>query len=202
VKTATLDAGGMSSMLDYRGVEKQLGRIPGVKQVTASIASNSATVEYDENVTNVAALKDKIEECGFHCAGRILPMHLCEPHSDHSATPAKQAGYEHHAHPMQAPAGKHAPMPMSHDMPYRDISWMQSRTALFRIGYTSHIASYTDRSLDNFGWAEHPADLAEIASPLAERRKSIVAPLESTVRQVFWIVSNGLKDIFWHKITG
>ena len=74
MKTATLDAGGMSSMLDYRGVEKQLGRIPGVKQVTASIASNSATVEYDENVTNVAALKDKIEECGFHCAGRILPM--------------------------------------------------------------------------------------------------------------------------------
>jgi hypothetical protein len=49
-------------------------------------------------------------------------------------------------------------------MPYRDISGMQSRTALFRIGYTSHIASYTDRSLDNFGWAEHPADLAEIAS--------------------------------------
>jgi hypothetical protein len=49
-------------------------------------------------------------------------------------------------------------------MPYRDISWMQSRTALFRIGYTSHIASYTDRSLDNFGWAEHPADLAKIAS--------------------------------------
>jgi Cu2+-exporting ATPase len=102
MKTATLDAGGMSSMLDYRGVEKQLGRIPGVKQVTASIASNSATVEYDENVTNVAALKDKIEECGFHCAGRILPMHLCEPHSDHSAAPAKQAGHEHHAHPMQA----------------------------------------------------------------------------------------------------
>jgi hypothetical protein len=29
---------------------------------------------------------------------------------------------------------------------------------------TSHIASYTDRGLDNFGWAEHPADLAEIAS--------------------------------------
>jgi hypothetical protein len=41
---------------------------------------------------------------------------------------------------------------------------MQSRTALFRIGYTSHIASYTDRSLDNFGWAEHPADLAKIRS--------------------------------------
>jgi len=128
MKTATLDVGGMSSMLDYRCVEKQLGRIPGVKQVTASIASNSATVEYDENVTNVAALKDKIQECGFHCAGGILPAHLCEPHSDHihgatpmaqgmsgtsakphSAAPAKQAGHEHHAHPMQAPAGKHAP---------------------------------------------------------------------------------------------
>jgi hypothetical protein len=39
---------------------------------------------------------------------------------------------------------------------------MQSRTALFRIGYTSHIAWYTDRGLDNFGWAEHPAKLFKV----------------------------------------
>jgi hypothetical protein len=74
-------------------------------------------------------------------------------------------------------------------MPYWDISWMQSRTTLFRIGYTSRVAWYRGRGLDNFGCAKHPADLAEIASRLAERRKSLVAPLESTARQVFWIVS-------------
>src|SRR6516165_4633992 len=78
MKTATLDAGGMLSMLDYQAVEKQLGRMPGVQRATASIASNSATVEYDETITSVAALKDKINECGFHCTGQIMPKHVCE----------------------------------------------------------------------------------------------------------------------------
>ena len=79
MKTATLDAGGMLSMLDYQAVEKQLGRMPGVQRATASIASNSATVEYNETITSVAALKDKINECGFHCTGQIMPKHVCEP---------------------------------------------------------------------------------------------------------------------------
>jgi hypothetical protein len=35
MKTATLDVGGMLSMLDYQAVEKQLGRIPGVQRATA-----------------------------------------------------------------------------------------------------------------------------------------------------------------------
>jgi TetR/AcrR family transcriptional repressor of nem operon len=64
---------------------------------------------------------------------------------------------------------------------------MQSRTALFRIGYTSHIASYTDRGLDNFGWAEHPADLAEIAPPQDARTKEF-EPRKAleTAMNVFW----------------
>ena len=80
MKTATLDVGGMLSILDYQAVEKQLGRIPGVRRATASSVSNSATVEYDDTVTSVAALKDKINECGFHCTGQIVPKHVCEPH--------------------------------------------------------------------------------------------------------------------------
>src|SRR6516165_3253587 len=79
MKTATLDVGGMLSLLDYQAVENQLGRIPGVQRATASVASNSATVEYDETVTSVAALKAKINECGFHCTGQIMPKHVCEP---------------------------------------------------------------------------------------------------------------------------
>ncbi|MBX9776509.1 MAG: heavy metal translocating P-type ATPase [Xanthobacteraceae bacterium] len=101
MKTATLDVGGMLSMLDYQGVEKQLGRIPGVRRATASTASSSATVEYDETVTNVAALKDKINECGFHCTGQVLPKHVCEPHPGHALAGVSAAA---------APA-----MPMSHD---------------------------------------------------------------------------------------
>ena len=125
MKAATLDVGGMLSALDYRGVERQLGRMPGVLRVTASIASNSVTVEYDETVTGVVALKDAIEQCGFHCTGQIMPRHVCEPHAAHagdapvaSARPTvskpsagHQASHPHaHAAPKSAPA-----MPMSHD---------------------------------------------------------------------------------------
>ncbi len=135
MKTATLDVGGMLSMLDYQGVEKQLGRLPGVHRAAASIASSSVTVEYDETVTGVAALKDKIEECGFHCTGQIMPNHVCEPHAGHAHDQGMHAGHaaaakpadtrpqapthEHHAHPAPARVGAGAAtsaMPMSHDM--------------------------------------------------------------------------------------
>jgi Cu2+-exporting ATPase len=104
VKTATLDVGGMLSMLDYRGVEKQLARMPGVHHAAASVASNSVTVDYDETVTTAAALKDRINECGYHCTGLIMPRHVCAPHAAHMP-PAKPA------------AGKApAPAAMPHEM--------------------------------------------------------------------------------------
>ena len=106
MRTATFDVGGMLSMLDYQGVEKQIGRMAGVRRVTASIASGSATVEYDEAVTSTEALKDKINECGFHCAGEVLPAHICEPHPRH-ATPAVKP---------EKPVREAPAMPIAHDM--------------------------------------------------------------------------------------
>src|SRR5215467_4847205 len=113
MKTATLDVGGMLSLLDYQAVGKQLGLIPGVQRATASVASNSVTVEYDETVTSVAALKAKINECGFHCTGQVMPKHVCEPR------PADEHGRHigHAAHePAGAPAAATPAVPMSHDM--------------------------------------------------------------------------------------
>src|SRR5262249_59116150 len=95
---ATLDVGGMLSSLDYQAVEKELGSIPGVQHATASVASNSATVEYDETVTSVAALKAKINECGFHCTGQVMPKHVCEPR------PVDEHGM-HIGHAAHEPAG-------------------------------------------------------------------------------------------------
>src|SRR5262245_21934935 len=126
MKTATLDVEGMLSTLDYQGVEKQLARMPGVEQVSASVASNSATIQYDETVTSAASLKAKIDECGFHSGGQILPRHICKSQQAMVASPlmpmgadsvaaAEHTALEPHVH---APAGvPTAPaMPMSHDM--------------------------------------------------------------------------------------
>jgi len=78
MKKAILEVGSMSSVLDFLGVEKQLKRVPGVHAATVNIASNTAVVEYDENVTDVEALRAKIVDCGFYCCGEVLPKHLCE----------------------------------------------------------------------------------------------------------------------------
>jgi Cu2+-exporting ATPase len=66
----------------------------------------------------VVALKEKINACGFHCAGQIMPKHVCEPHPGKPRAPAGRAPHEHHAvhAPAGAPAAATPAMPMSHDM--------------------------------------------------------------------------------------
>jgi len=78
MKRAILEVGGMLSVLDFLGVEKQLKRMPGVHAATVNIASNTAVVEYDETVTNVDALRKSIIDCGFGCGGEVLPRHICK----------------------------------------------------------------------------------------------------------------------------
>lgn len=77
MKRVVLEVGDMLSVLDFAAVEKQLRRMPGVQGATVNIASNTAVVDYDENTTNVEALRGKILECGFECCGEVLPRHVC-----------------------------------------------------------------------------------------------------------------------------
>jgi Cu2+-exporting ATPase len=132
MKTATLDVGGMLSKLDYQGVERRLGKMPGVQRAMASIASRSVTVEYDEAVTSVGRLRDEIHECGFHCTGQIVPRHICEPRPGHAdehgmqvdhdmprnhlnaRAPTDHPAHEHHA--AHAPVGARMSHDMSHEM--------------------------------------------------------------------------------------
>jgi len=79
MKSVTVDVGGLLSPLSIRGVEKQLAKLPGVEGAEVNFASGSATVAYDETRTTLAAIKDAIRTCGYHCTGEQLPRHLCEP---------------------------------------------------------------------------------------------------------------------------
>jgi P-type Cu2+ transporter len=78
MKKIVLEVGGMLSVLDFLGVEKQLKRMPGVHSAKVNIATNTAVVEYDDTVTDVQALRAKIVDCGFYCCGEVLPNYLCE----------------------------------------------------------------------------------------------------------------------------
>ncbi|MDP2027978.1 cation-translocating P-type ATPase [Sulfuriferula sp.] len=127
MKTTVMDVRDLLSPLSARGVEKQLARMPGIKQVDVNSVSGSARVVYDETVTGLNAIKAKVRECGHHCSGELVPRHLCEqehPLGDASATadsagpvsaPPTQFAHTGHAEPAQ-PA-EHADMgSMGHEM--------------------------------------------------------------------------------------
>ncbi len=77
MKTVTIEVGGMLSALSALGVQKQLARLPGVKKAEVNYAAGSATVTFDEIVTNIETIKAKVYRCGYHCAGELLPKHVC-----------------------------------------------------------------------------------------------------------------------------
>ena len=74
-----LDVTGIRRASERPTVEALLGRLPGVLTVEANPVSQTATVTYDPAKTSVEALKDWVEECGYHCAGQSVPNHICDP---------------------------------------------------------------------------------------------------------------------------
>ena len=74
----------------YRGteklvVEKALRSRPGVIEVEANPAAQTATVTYDPSVTSVEELRRLLEESGFECAGCNVPGCICDPQQEPTA---------------------------------------------------------------------------------------------------------------------
>jgi len=114
MRTATVEVNGLLSVLSAQGVEKQLRRLPGVHHVDVSYVSGSATVTYDAALTNLQAIKARVQECGYHCAGERQPRHLCVPEDppaaagDMALAPALRADHTHVGHVAQAEHKAHA----------------------------------------------------------------------------------------------
>jgi P-type Cu2+ transporter len=107
-ESTVLHVGGLHYASEKAVVETRLGAQPGVLEVDANPVAQTATVEYDPELTDVPALKRWVEDCGFHCAGRSVPGHICDPlaeehaaheHTDAAAERAEQAhGHGHGGH--------------------------------------------------------------------------------------------------------
>jgi len=79
MKTVTIDVSGLLSALSALGVQKQLAALAGVGKAEVNYVAGNATVTYDETVIELRSIKSKVDECGYHCAGEVLPNHLCVP---------------------------------------------------------------------------------------------------------------------------
>ncbi|HZP94620.1 MAG TPA: heavy metal translocating P-type ATPase [Burkholderiales bacterium] len=108
MKTSTVEVGGLLSALSASGVDKRLMRLPGVHRVQANYVAGSATVTYDENVTDLKTIKAAIRDCGYHCAGEMLPKHVCVPEDPPAAEAVAIPVAPHVHHPAVAPREPHA----------------------------------------------------------------------------------------------
>jgi Cu2+-exporting ATPase len=122
--TATLEVGGLHWATSEAVVENVLGRRPGVLDVAANATAQTATVTYDPQQTSITQLTGWVRDCGYHCAGRSVPDHVCdpmvEPHDDGTrhghvaAVEQEHAGHGPALSPQQAMGhgGHHADMSM------------------------------------------------------------------------------------------
>ncbi len=78
-RSVVLHVGGLHYASEKAIVERVLANRPGVLAVEANPVAQTATVAYDPDATSVEALRRWVEECGFHCAGRSVPGHVCDP---------------------------------------------------------------------------------------------------------------------------
>src|SRR5512133_488859 len=83
--SAVLHVGGLHYASEKAVVERVLGNRPGVIDVEANPVAQTATVEYDPRATTVETLRRWVEDCGFHCAGRSVPGHVCDPLAEEGA---------------------------------------------------------------------------------------------------------------------
>jgi Cu2+-exporting ATPase len=87
--TAVVEVSGVQWASSKTVAETVLSRRPGVLAVDANPVAQTATVTYDPAHTSVAALREWVRDCGFHCAGQSVPRHVCdplaEPHAEHAA---------------------------------------------------------------------------------------------------------------------
>jgi Cu2+-exporting ATPase len=78
MRTSIVEVGGMLSALSAQGVEKQLMKLPGIDKSDVNYVSGSATVTHDEPVVDLQRIQTKVQECGYHCSGEVLPKHECQ----------------------------------------------------------------------------------------------------------------------------
>ncbi|HET7235159.1 MAG TPA: heavy metal translocating P-type ATPase [Actinomycetota bacterium] len=80
--------------MDGRGVERRLSAHRGVLHVEANALNQTATVRYDPVAVSLDELEGFVRDCGYHCAGRSVPGHVCDPMEDPASHEAHAASAE------------------------------------------------------------------------------------------------------------
>ncbi|HET9021686.1 MAG TPA: heavy-metal-associated domain-containing protein, partial [Ornithinibacter sp.] len=157
--TTVLHVGGLHWATSERAVETALLRRPGVESVEANAVNQSATVTYDPHRTSVAELAGWVQECGYHCAGRSVPNHVCDPMEE---PPAHEVDAGHARHP--AAHAPHAPVTEATDVSAAHAGHAPTHTG-HAPAHTGHAPTHTGHAPAHTGHV--PASEAGPAAPSA-----------------------------------
>lgn len=69
--TATINVKGMTCNGCVASVTNAIKRVAGVKSAIVNLEEKKATVEFDENATDVRAIEDAIKDAGYEPAGQV-----------------------------------------------------------------------------------------------------------------------------------
>lgn len=90
MKTNVVEVRAMLSVLSVDEVERRIGEVPGVENVTVNHAAGSATVRYDETRLEIADIKSAVRQRGHESA--VSPRASGDdPHKGHAASGAPPA---------------------------------------------------------------------------------------------------------------
>jgi Cu2+-exporting ATPase len=109
-QSVVLEVAGLHWATSEDVVERALGARPGVQSVSANALNQTALVSYDPGVTSLTELAGWVRECGYHCAGRSVPDHVCSPMAEPAQQPQKtHSGHaDHGAQPEPEPTARSA----------------------------------------------------------------------------------------------
>jgi Cu2+-exporting ATPase len=139
-EAVVLQVGGMQFASEKSKVESFLGRQPGVLEVESNPVAQTATITFDPVATTAEALRERVIECGYHCAGESVPDHIC-----YVEAPAPEPGENRSPHAVMG-HGSHGEMSME-----AMVADMRNRF-LVALTFTIPIVLYSPLGRDTLGF--------------------------------------------------
>ena len=106
--STVFEAAGLLRASSSKGLEEYLERQRGVERADANPVSQTVTVQYDESILPVDAVRRLIGKFGCSCGGEVVPCHLCRDEQPAVIGGTVPHGAGHTGHALAAPASEHA----------------------------------------------------------------------------------------------
>ncbi|MGW0324290.1 heavy metal translocating P-type ATPase [Nocardia sp. NPDC003183] len=206
--TTVLHVGGQLRASSHGRLTNGLRHRPGVLAVDPNPVAQTATVTYDPTRTSVADLRTWVRDCGYHCAGRSVPTHVCDPaseptthtrpapHGAESATAPEQSADSMVGHaPPAMPSHGESP---SHRVPSRDQPHAAHGRGHEHGGHASMSMDDMARDMRNrFLVALVFSTLVMLWSPMATHMLGLHLPVPFGMRADIWMLVLSVPVIFY-----